>query len=323
MRSALRLRHPTDADTERAIEVKTFPLQHTMASAAGQMSFHLPKAVAFEGNPVLVGTKDQEFAGQDPTYISVLPTQGVLPDPIDAFYAYVATHDGSQIWLATAPHPLGPWTWREATLELSATSFRNHISSPSVVAHDGEIWMYYHGVHPAGTQPTALATSTDGVHFVERIFPVMNAHTNRKNHWYGQSVSYVRVVKDGPMFIGTFQGNGLGENAQAKGVTTVAGLAMSEDGINWRLSKRPLLGNTPGSRGPFASTLVRLWNRWLMLYNDDRGLSGSLSETSDVTGPYEDLGRVLESGHWPFPVFHEGKLYLLCAGINAYVIDWQ
>ena len=302
--------------------MKTFPMQYTSASAAGQMSFHLPEPVPYEGNPVLTATEDQEFAGQNATYISVLPTAGVLPDPIDRFYAYVATHDGSEIWLATAPHPLGPWTWQRAALELGATSYRSHISSPSVVMHDGEVYLYFHGVHPTGTQPTALATSKDGVHFEERVFPAMATHPNRQNHWYGQSVSYVRVVKDGPMFIGTFQGNGLGQNDQAGGVTTVAGLVMSEDGIHWRLSKRPLLGNTPGSRGPFASILVRMWDRWLMLYNDDRGLSGSLSEGSDVTGPYEDLGCVLESAHWAFPVFHEDKLYLLYSGINAAVVEW-
>ncbi|MCY3765407.1 MAG: hypothetical protein OXH06_08270 [Gemmatimonadetes bacterium] len=303
--------------------MKTFPLEYTAAGAAGQMSFHLPKAVQYEGNPVLAATEDQEFAGQDATYISVLPTAGVLSDPIDAYYAYVATHDGSEIWLATAPHPLGPWTWRRAVLELSATSFTKHISSPSAVMHNGEVYMYFHGVHTSGRQPTALATSRDGVHFEQKIFPIMTTHPNRKNHWYGQSVSYVRVVKDGPMFIGTFQGNGLGWNAQANGVTTVAGLAMSVDGIHWRLSKKPLLGNMPGSRGPFASILVRLWDRWLMLFNDDRGLSGALSEGSDVTGPYEDMGCVLESGHWPFPVFHKDKLYLLCGGINAAVIEWK
>jgi hypothetical protein len=303
--------------------MKTFPLQYPIASSAGQMSFHLPKPVMYEGNPVLAATEDQEFAGQNATYISVLPTAGVLQDPIDTYYGYVATHDGSEIWLATAPHPLGPWTWQHAALELKSTSFTRHISSPSVVMHNGEVYMYFHGVHELGSQPTALATSKDGLHFEERFFPIIETHPNRKNHWYGQSVSYVRVVKDGPMFIGTFQGNGRGWNEQADGVTTVSGLAMSEDGINWRLSKRPLLGNTPGSRGPFASILVRLWGRWLMLFNDHRGLSGALSESSDVTGPYEDFGCVLESGHWPCPVFHEDKLYLLCGGINAAVIDWE
>ena len=151
--------------------MKTFPLQYTMSAAAGQMSFHLPKAVQYEGNPVLAATDDQEFAGQDATYISVIPTAGVLPDPIDAYYAYVATHDGSEIWLATAAHPLGPWTWRRAVLELAATSFTKHISSPSAVMHNGEVYMYFHGVHPTGVQPTALATSTDGIHFEQQVFP--------------------------------------------------------------------------------------------------------------------------------------------------------
>ena len=302
--------------------MSTFPLQYTTASAEGQMGFHLPKPVPHEENPVLAATDDQEFAGQQATYISVLPTTGILENPIDAFYAYVATHDGSEIWLATAPHPLGPWKWQHAALELSATSYRNHISSPSVVIHGGEVYMYFHGVHESGSQPTALATSKDGLHFEQRIFPIIGTHPNRRSHWYGQSVSYVRVVKDGPMFIGTFQGNGRGHNEQANGVTTVSGLAMSEDGIHWRLSKRPLLGNKPGSRGPFASVLVRLWGRWLMLFNEDGGLSGAVSEGSDVAGPYEHIGQVIETAHWPFPLFHEGKLYLLCAGINAFVVEW-
>ena len=115
--------------------MKAFPLQYTMASAAGQMAFHLPQARQYEENPVLVTTEDQEFAGQDATYISVLPTAGILADPIDVYYAYVATHDGSEIWLATASHPLGPWTWRQPALELSNTSFTRHISSPSARLH--------------------------------------------------------------------------------------------------------------------------------------------------------------------------------------------
>ena len=41
-----------------------------------------------------------------------------------------------------------------------------------------------------------------------------------------------------------------------------------------------------------------------------------------MAGPYEHIGQVIESAHWPFPLFHEGKLYLLCAGINAFVVEW-
>lgn len=75
----------------------------------------------------------------------------------------------------------------------------------------------------------------DGISFTEHTCPVIHTHPNKANSWYGQSTSYARVVKDGGLFIATFQGNGFGRNVQVGGVTTVAGLAMSEDGIRWRV----------------------------------------------------------------------------------------
>ncbi len=314
-----------------------FPAEYTLAATRGQMSFHLPEAVACEGNPVLVPTPAQDFP-DGARFISVMRTTGVLSAPLDTYYAYVGSHDGKEIWLATAPHPLGPWVWQRCVLHLDDTSFKGHISSPSAVLHNGQVYMYFHGVMPTGQQPTALATSADGVNFKEFAFPVTSTHPNRKNHWYGQSTSYARVVKDGPLFIATFQGNGLGRNIQAGGVTTVAGMAMSEDGIRWRLSRRPLLGNTPGSRGPFAAILLQVWGRWLMLYEhkEMNTIVGAVSEGEDVAGPYEDIGTVIQSPEgiqnmgWPFPVFHDRKLYLLCGGqtsstqgaIYAFVMDW-
>lgn len=314
-----------------------FAGRYRQAQARGSLAFHFPTPVAHPGNPVLAGTPEQDFP-DGARYISVLPTAGVLPDAIDAFYAYVGSHDGKDIWLATAPHPLGPWRWHRRILVVGETSFRGHLSSPSAVVHEGQVYLYFHGVMPSGQQPTALSLSQDGVIFKEYQCPVIFAHSNRQNHWYGQSTSYARVIKDGGLFVATFQGNGLGYNVQAPGVTTVAGLAMSDDGIAWRLSTRPLMGNRPGSRGPFAPILLPLWGRWLMLFESKEhpGLAGAVSEGSDLMGPYEDLGMVMPpiSGAdklgWPFPVFHEDHLYLLYGGkmgsggaIFASVIDWR
>lgn len=196
----------------------------------------------------------------------------------------------------------------------------------------------FHGVLPTGQQPTALATSTDGVNFAEHRFPVIFTHPNRQNSWYGQSTSYARIVKDGALFIATFQGNGLGYNVQAAGVTTVAGLAMSEDGIHWRVAKRPLLANACGSRGPFAAILTSVWGRWLMLFEYKRrqGIAGAVSMGPDVTGPYEEIGTVIPgmtgitNMGWPFPVFLGHHLYLLYGAqlgkkgaIYASVVDWR
>lgn len=196
----------------------------------------------------------------------------------------------------------------------------------------------FHGVLPTGQQPTALATSPDGVTFKEYKFPVIFTHPNRQNSWYGQSTSYARIVKDGALFIATFQGNGLGYNVQVGGVTTVAGLEMSEDGIHWRVAKRPLIANACGTRGPFAPILTSLWGRWLMLFERKRfhEIGGAFSVGLDVMGPYEDIGTVIpvipgiSNMGWPFPVFLGHHLYLLYGAqrdkrgaIYASVVDWR
>ena len=57
----------------------------------------------------------------------------------------------------------------------------------------------------------------------------------------------------------------------------------------------------------------------MMLYEhkEMNCIAGAVSEGTDVTGPYEDIGAVIPSIQgirgmgWPFPVFEEDKLYLL------------
>jgi len=267
----------------------------------------------------------------------VIPTTGILKDPIDKFYAYVGSHDGSELWLATAPHPLGPWEWQNCILTVEDTSFKGHISSPSAVIHKDQVYLYFHGSLPTMPQPTALALSDDGVNFEEYKCPVIFSHPNHTTSWYGQSTSYARIVKDGALFIATFQGNGLGRNIQAGGTSTVAGLAMSDDGINWRVAKRPLIGNPCGNRGPFGPILMPLWGRWMLIYEDksETGMAASVSEGHDVAGNYESIGTIIPGPEgiklgWAFPIFHDDKLIFLYGlkkgsygGIYASIVDWS
>lgn len=121
-------------------------------------------------------------------------------------------------------------------------------------------------------------------------------------------------------------------------MTTVAGMAMSEDGLHWRVTKRPLMGNVCGTRGAFAPILTTLWGRWLMLFERKgyHDIGGAVSLGPEVTGPYEDIGTVIPARPgirnvgWPFPVFLGDHLYVLYGGqmgkrgaIYASVVDWR
>lgn len=262
-------------------------------------------------------------------FISVVNVEGVLTNPLDKFYGYVASHDGLDIYLFTAPTPEGVWTFRQSVKNVSNSPFTDHISSPSVLVHNNKIYMYYHGWDTTtATQPTALATSLDGINFTDNPkFPIINTHNNHKSKFYGHSTSYARVIKYNNMFIAVFQANSDMNNYQTTYATVGVGCAISTDGINFRVMKKPLIGNIPLKRGCFGPELIRLFDKWLLLYTDMETLNikGCILNDLEYDNYYE-LGEIIpyKTGTWDISkieaqssLFYGNKLYLYYAGWDS------
>lgn len=106
------------------------------------------------GNPIFDSSVDSAIAGNF-LYWSVIKASDHIGSPIDNYYAYYSTdHSGNDIYLATAPSPLGPWTEQGQLSGLTG-------ETPLVIwdAANSRYNMYFHGGSP---QQTSLATSTDG-----------------------------------------------------------------------------------------------------------------------------------------------------------------
>lgn len=316
LRDALEKVNTNFADAQAQLDAKGSGLVHPLgqpdALNRGRIAFDLPEPI-FHRNLL---TNSAPAWPDGARYITVIDAQAAgLPAPLDAFYAYVASHDGTSIWLATAPHPLGPWTWRQAVLTVAGLNphVTDHVSSPSAVVNDGEVWLYFHGMR-GGMQPTWLATSADGVGFaLANNDPVIPAISTVSRRFYGLSTSYARIIRDGSLWLAFFQANWT--------TTVTAGVALSEDGLTWRPRRRPLFGNPPGELGPFAPAPLKLWDRWLIISErvvsaPPTQLEGHLSVGSDVFGEYEPVGPIAANDgtfnemEWPFPLVFDGALYL-------------
>lgn len=292
-----------------------------------QVSIPKFKPVLYENNPILENTTPNLVDGE--FFFTIVHAEEVLDNPIDKFYGYAATHDGDSIWLATAPTPEGPWTWQKPVITVGiGNQYTGHVSSPNVLIHEDKFYMYYHGVYGDNVQPTSLAISSDGENFVtHEKFPLIPTGENRDMSFYGQSVSYFRVVKDGNLFIGVFQANNNLRNLQANNSVTVSiGYALSEDGINWRVGKKPLISNPIGERGYFGPGIIKLFGKWCLFFMNNTTESIYMA-ASDVLEPnsFEVLGEVIPkgTGDWnskrvEFQDFllYDNKLYIFFDGVR-------
>jgi len=96
-----------------------------------------------------------------------------VENPLGQYYLYFAHHQGEYIRLAHADNLEGPWeiySPGRGVLHLEDTTFVKHIASPDVHVDEENrrLAMFFHGPHPEGGQRTAMATSTDGLHFAAR-----------------------------------------------------------------------------------------------------------------------------------------------------------
>jgi hypothetical protein len=124
----------------------------------------------FAENPLLTAASSPTL-GTKLNGPSVIRVPSWIKHPLGRYYLYFAHHDGKFIRLAYADSLHGPWTVHEpGTLQLAqAGMFTSHIASPDVHV-DAErhlIRMYFHGSREQAeeNQKTAVATSTDGLHF--------------------------------------------------------------------------------------------------------------------------------------------------------------
>lgn len=122
---------------------------------------------------------------------SLIRVPAWVEKPLGKYYLYFAHHQGKYIRLAYADQLEGPWKiYEPGTLHLDQVSLcHDHIASPDVHvdAEKRQIAMYFHC--PAeGTgkdidqQKTALARSSDGVHFTAQLTALGPAYF-RVFHW--------------------------------------------------------------------------------------------------------------------------------------------
>lgn len=141
------------------------------------------RAERLNGNPIIRPEMSKEL-GSNINGPSLIKAPSWVGKPLGKYYLYFAHHAGKSIRLAYADRLEGPWTLHEpGVLGLDALEGKGvaltahdvaHIASPDVLVDEQkkEIRMYFHGAHPgypnykpAPDQPTAVATSKDGLTF--------------------------------------------------------------------------------------------------------------------------------------------------------------
>jgi predicted GH43/DUF377 family glycosyl hydrolase len=180
----------------------------------------------------------------------------------------VSTSTPWVIGRASAPSPQGPWTIDPEPIVTPGSSGSwdaGGVQWPSVV-RTGDGWsMYYAGFDApqGGTGSIGLATSTDGVTWVKRESPVLEA----SELWEGRSLDRPRVVQTPDGLAMVYAGRDL----------TDRGLATSTDGLSWTRIPGPAI-----ERADFPVS-GRSWDSALIYRGDDLELFLEIgSETTKI-----------------------------------------
>jgi hypothetical protein len=282
----------------------------------------------YKKNPILSGDiETQNQAG----FVSVIHAEDVLSSPIDKFYMFWAGHDGGGIRLATAPHPLGPWTRYGKLFDVTDAGGGNHVSSPEVFYHpeSNQLVMLYHRSHIVtkngitttiqDTEKAYHSTLTDGITW-SGFEPVAEASLD--GHWDDKTKAYMRTMRIQDYYIGVCQSRD--QNANTKGVNL---LISAKDNINYGIASLiPLFYNTQyvdeydpsGDIGGAPNLFLYEGGLWL-LYGDGNTnriiKAAPLNEpylkhppVTDVLSPTETWeGSMLEA---PCPFVWDGVIYL-------------
>jgi len=174
------------------------------------------------------------------SYPTCIHAGSVFQSAIDDWYIYWSTHDYNNIHLSTAPSPWGPWTYYG---DVFSDTEGNQTASPSVLVDpdNNRLNLYYH-VNPSGVdrrgQLTKLATTADLTGNGTSFSIVGDALISDQNgNWDDDEISYMKVYRLGPSFIGVYQGRDQYQSAPGIGV------AFSDDGENWWAEKEPAFDN--------------------------------------------------------------------------------
>jgi hypothetical protein len=121
---------------------------------------------------LLFSTADLDWTSEKIYWSSVFRVSDYISDPIDDYYLYYSEDHvyDSQIGLATAPSPTGPFTDQGPIYRDPESS--SQTETPSVIYNSSteKLHLYYHGSYTntdGSDQSTALATSTDGVNWTK------------------------------------------------------------------------------------------------------------------------------------------------------------
>lgn len=126
---------------------------------------------AFQGKKTrLLSPDDLGWTKNNIYWPSLIRASNHITNPINEYYLYFSEDhtQGSQIGLATAPTPAGPFTDHGPVFRDPESS--SQTETPSLIYNDSteKLYMYYHGNYSdtdGSNQKTALATSSEGLNW--------------------------------------------------------------------------------------------------------------------------------------------------------------
>jgi len=177
----------------------TAPPENSIARVTAQRCEH---------NPLITPASSASLGGNI-NGPSLLRVPDWVPTPLGRYYLYFGHHRGKFIRLAYADELCGAWTiYEPGVLPLGALpGLEHHVASPDVHVDEEnrEILLYVHGRRPSEGQDSALAASSDGLHFTP-IEGRMGLPYLRRFEWGGESWAIsagdYRATPSGPGYHG-------------------------------------------------------------------------------------------------------------------------
>lgn len=307
---------------------------YMLASSPGDGDMRPPRVISEKNIIVDSGKRIVDGA----KFFAPIKVAGLPGTWLDTWYGYIAGHDSETIWLMTAPDLMGPWSWVEPVIGVPGSgakyedsTFQIHTSSPDVFYRNGLFYLTYHGPLASNglTQPTAVATSTDGRSFTDRGV-VINTDYSNQGSPYRTSTSYVCVARHGGLYHAIWQGT-TGRDSFVEGYQyspVPVGYATSVDGLQWVI-RQPILTSGSKDQGLFAPGLFRMRDGWLVVgaYRAFNGAGGQVESVRAFYGSTLEqlryIGDIILPGQGrtqslnsPKFVVHSGKLFMV-AGTRA------
>lgn len=169
-------------------------------------------------------------------YATVIKAEGRIGSPIDDWYLWCTPHTPSPgVFLATAPHPEGPWTPYSTTPVIATPPTGYDDLSPACVLWNPStaqlmMWVGSKDAIPA-RQDTFLYLSTDGISWAIQNggAAVLPASGNNTGPADGYEAVYTAVVRRNDRYFAAYQG----VNKTSPDDVAHVCIAHSGDGITW------------------------------------------------------------------------------------------